>query len=111
MGEELNNMPFKVYLHGDLVDLPPIETSKFELPDDYDGNFPCVEHLETSFDFTIDSKSVVNSFWDIIFPKLHKFQVNQKRLARKAKKKLKKQLEKTTGTKVKLVFIKNKAQQ
>ena len=111
MGEELNNMPFKVYLHGDLVDLPPIESAKFELPDDDNDDSPWVEHLETSFDFTIDSKSVVNSLWDIIFPKLHKFQVNQKRLARKAKKKLKKQLEKTTGTKVKLVFTKNKAQQ
>lgn len=89
MGEELNNTALKVYLHGDLVGLPPIESAKFELQEDDNDDSPWVEHLETSFDFTIDSKSVVNSLWDIFFPKMHKFLVNQKRLPRRKKKKLK----------------------
>lgn len=109
MGEELLNTD--IYLGGELVGVPAkaiqfsTQDNTQDEQDDDDGMW--VQHGDISFDVNLEPDSV-KSLWDIIFPKLHVWQVNQTRLPRKKKKTLKKQLQKMLHGKVKLEFLKTK---
>lgn len=108
MNEDL--LDTKIYLGGELVSMPA-DAIQFSTQDntqeeqDVDGLW--VQHRDISFDVNLEPDSV-KSLWDIIFPKLHVWQVNQTRLPRKKKKTLKKQLQKMLHGKVKLEFLKTK---
>lgn len=107
MGDELLNT--NIYLGGELISVPTkaisfnakLEDSKTQEESIW------VEPIEMQFDVNVEPETV-NSLWDIFYPKLHGMQVNQRRLPRKKKKILKKQLRKIIKSKVKLSFLKTK---